>query len=47
MSSNPAATLPTARRATANIENPSAVSTFPTNTSARLRERVSTVFHVP
>ena len=43
----PAATLLTARADTASNEKTSAVSTFPANTSTRLRERVSTVFHVP
>ena len=47
MTSTPAATLLTARAATASKEKPSAVSTFPANTSARLRERVSTVVQVP
>ena len=45
--STPAATLLTARTATASEEKPSAVSTFPANTSPRLRERVSTVVQVP
>ena len=43
----PAATLLVARIATAAAEKPSAVSTFPANISPRLRDRVSTVVHVP
>ena len=47
MTSTPAITLLTAKAATASKEKPSAVSTFPANTSARLQERVSTVVQVP
>src|SRR5262249_39431709 len=47
ISSTPAATLLSASMLTESREKPSAVTTFPANTSDRLRERVSTVFHVP
>src|SRR5438552_7847880 len=46
MATTPAARLLTANAATASEEKPSAVSTFPANTSLRLQERVSTVVHV-
>src|SRR4051794_3186377 len=47
ITSTPAAMLAAPSTATTTSENMSAATTFPANTSPRVRDRVSTVVHVP